>query len=44
MLHPGRDYVLKYRMLIFDGTLSAEDAEIYWNDFAHPPEIKIIND
>jgi hypothetical protein len=43
-LHPGRNYVLKYRMLVFDGTLAAEEAEIYWNDFANPPEIKIIND
>ena len=43
-LHPGRNYVLKYRMLVFDGTLTAEEAEIYWNDFANPPDIEIFND
>ena len=43
-LHPGRNYVLKYRMVVFDGTLTAAEAELYWNDFANPPEIKIIND
>jgi hypothetical protein len=43
MLNPGKNYVLKYRLLIFDGSLSAQEAEQYWNDFADPPEIKIIN-
>ncbi|MDT8432866.1 MAG: PmoA family protein [Bacteroidales bacterium] len=32
---PGRDYVLKYRMVVFDGALSAEEAERYWNGFAY---------
>jgi len=44
LLNPGSNYVLKYRMLIFDGELSAEEAEIYWNDFANPPTIEIIKD
>ena len=35
-------YSLNYRMLIFDGTLTAEKAEIYWQEFANPPKI-IIN-
>jgi hypothetical protein len=31
---PGRDYTLKYRMVVFDGELTAEEAERYWNGFA----------
>jgi hypothetical protein len=41
-LDPGKNYVLRYRMLIFDGNLSANEAELYWNDFANPPEIELI--
>jgi len=37
-----KKYSLNYRMLIFDGTLTAEKAEIYWQAFANPPKI-IIN-
>lgn len=42
-LEPGHNYVLKYRLLVFDGDITAEEAETYWNDFASPPEIKILN-
>jgi hypothetical protein len=34
-----KKYSLNYRMLIFDGTLTAEKAEIYWQGFANPPKI-----
>ena len=37
-----KEYNLKYRMLIFDGTLTPKQAEIYWQGFADPPKI-IIN-
>ena len=42
-LTPGRNYVLKYRLLVFDGELTPTEAEQYWNDFANPPEVKWIN-
>lgn len=35
-------YNLKYRMLIFDGTLTVEQAEMAWQGFANPPKITII--
>jgi len=38
-----KSYNLKYRMLIFDGTLSAEQAEIAWQGFANPPEVNVKN-
>lgn len=34
---PGEKYPLKYRMIVFDGSLSPEEAEMYWNGFAYPP-------
>jgi len=36
-----KEYSLNYRMLIFDGILTAEEAEIYWQGFADPPKIII---
>jgi hypothetical protein len=44
ILDPGRNYVLKYRMLVFDGAMTAEEAEIYWNDFANPPDVELLNE
>ena len=42
-LRPGRDYVLRYRLLIYDDQLDAQVAERAWQDFAHPPVAKIIS-
>lgn len=40
-LKPGNDYVLKYRMYIYDGTITAEEAERLWQDFGNPPIVEI---
>lgn len=40
-LHPGKNYVLKYRMLIYNGKITAQQAEEVWKSFACPPEVKI---
>jgi hypothetical protein len=42
MLHKGKDYSLKYRLLVFDGSISTEEAQAYWNGFAHPPHVEIL--
>jgi hypothetical protein len=42
-LDRGRDYTLKYRMLVFDGTITAETAEMYWQGFANMPRVEILN-
>ena len=34
VIEPGTDYTLKYRLLVFDGSLTAEEAEAYWKAFA----------
>ena len=38
-LEPGRNYTLRYRMLVYDGTVDVQQAEQAWRDFAHPPRV-----
>lgn len=40
-LKNGNDYVLKYRMIVFDGQIDKETAEAYWRSFAGAPGIEI---
>ena len=40
-IEPNKEYVLNYRMVVFEGTLKAKEAEAYWQAFAYPPEVKI---
>lgn len=40
-LQPGQTYQLNYRMLVYDGAISTEEAERYWYDFAHPPKVEV---
>lgn len=40
-LKKGKDYALKYRLLVFDGKITKEEAEKYWQAFAKPPKITI---
>ena len=35
----GEKYELRYRLFVFDGNLSKEDAEALWQAFAHPPKV-----
>lgn len=41
-IEPNKSYELKYRMIVFEGTLSKEEAEAYWQSFANPLELKPI--
>lgn len=41
-IEPNKTYELKYRMVVFDGDLNADEAEAYWQSFAYPPEIQTI--
>jgi len=38
-IEPNEKYRLKYRMVVFDGELTAEEADAYWQAFAHPPKV-----
>ena len=40
-LLPGRSYGLRYRMLVYDGTITAAEAEGHWRDFADPPQVEV---
>lgn len=40
-LEPGRTYALKYRMFVYDGEISAEQAERLWTDYADPPQVDV---
>ena len=33
VLEPGKEYILKYRMVVFDGTITTQTAEQYWSNF-----------
>ncbi|HWS01549.1 MAG TPA: PmoA family protein [Prolixibacteraceae bacterium] len=37
-IEKGNDYTLKYRLIIFDGKMTPEEAENYWQAFANPPQ------
>lgn len=40
-LEPGNAYALKYRMLVYDGDIDEGEANRYWRDFAHPPDVEV---
>ena len=41
ILKPGKNYMLRYRFLVYNDRLNSEKADIAWQYFAFPPEIKI---
>jgi Methane oxygenase PmoA len=41
LLEPGKTYVLKYRMVVFNGKFDAAKAESAWQYFATPPKVSI---
>lgn len=43
LLLPGKTYVLKYRLVVFNGKFSKEKAESAWQYFAHPPLVVVKN-
>lgn len=38
----GNEYTQKYRVITFDDDISAEKAEALWNDYAHPPKVRVL--
>lgn len=41
LLEPGKNYVLKYRFLVFNDRTGKEKAEAAWNYFVSPPVVSI---
>jgi hypothetical protein len=42
LLGPGKNYVLRYRFIVFNGNFSKEKAEAAWQNFANPPSVTVI--
>ena len=42
LLEPGKNYVLKYRFIVFNGSFSKEKAEAAWKYFAAPPQVIVV--
>ncbi len=40
-LEPGNNYVLRYRLYVYNGTITVEKAESLWQNFANPPKVKL---
>ena len=40
-LMPGNEYVRRYRVLVYDGKLTADEIEKYWQAFTDPPRIEV---
>lgn len=40
-IRPNQGYQLKYRMVVFEGELSPEEAEAYWKDFVEHTHLEI---
>ncbi|MDR2388694.1 MAG: PmoA family protein [Tannerellaceae bacterium] len=38
-LQPGGHYILKYRILAYEGEMTPEQADRLWQDFAHSPKV-----
>lgn len=41
LIQPEQNYVRRYRFVVYNDALNANTAELAWQTFAHPPEIKI---
>jgi hypothetical protein len=41
-LYPGARYQLKYRVMVYSGDITVAEAEAAWEEYVHPPEVKII--
>lgn len=41
VLDPGKNYQLNYRFYVSDKKIAPEEAEKLWQQYAHPPEIKV---
>jgi hypothetical protein len=45
LLEPGKNYVLKYRFVVFNGPFDKEKSEIAWKDYVMPRKVTVkVND
>ncbi|MHC4336699.1 MAG: DUF6807 domain-containing protein [Planctomycetota bacterium] len=41
-MEPGKNYVFRYRFYVHEGKSAVTDLERLWNDFAKPPDIRLV--
>jgi hypothetical protein len=41
VIEAGKEYALRYRVVVYSGEMTAARAEQYWQDFANPPGIAV---
>ena len=41
-IKPGETYVSRYRFVVHDGPPDRAELDRLWNDYAHPPEVRIV--
>ncbi|MDZ7608766.1 MAG: PmoA family protein [Cyclobacteriaceae bacterium] len=42
VIKPHQNYQLRYRMLLYDGSVSVEQVERLWRDYAYPPAVSVV--
>ncbi|HET9487650.1 MAG TPA: DUF6807 family protein, partial [Chryseosolibacter sp.] len=42
LLEPGKNYLLRYRLIVFNGDFKKEQAEAGWKYFASPPTVTVL--
>ncbi len=40
-IKPGENYVRKYRVIVYDGKISRDEAELFWSNFVSQPTINV---
>jgi hypothetical protein len=40
-LEPGQDYLRRYRLIVYDGTMTSEKAEQFWRSYVNPPQVDV---
>ena len=43
IIEPGKSFDSRYRYYVHDGKPNAEQDQRLWEDYAHPPQVKIIS-
>ena len=41
LIEPGKEYVLRYRMIVYDGKLKPETMETLWENYVYPPTVTL---
>jgi hypothetical protein len=41
ILEPGQQYLRQYRLIVYDGTITADKAEQLWQNYVNPPRVEV---